>query len=181
VAIDITGLGFPGPARVEEYRFDQDHNSPFKLARSLRDRPAAMGAPDRARLAEVMRALEGSDRAAQREALSTLQKLDSAGRQAVLPVILKLAGPEQDLDIQERASDALKTLFAPTAYSRAEVEQIQKLCECHRVDVSAAGGLDPKSKATGRTEAESGADGRLRVTTHLAGNGCVFLKIEPKE
>ena len=44
VTLDVEGLGIQGPARVEEYRFDQDHNSPFKLARSLRDRPAATGA-----------------------------------------------------------------------------------------------------------------------------------------
>jgi hypothetical protein len=181
VAIDVTGLGLSGPARVEEYRFDQDHNSPFELARTLRDRPAATGVADPARLAAVMRALEGSDRAGQREALASVSKLDAAGRQAVLPVILKLAGPEQNPDIQKRASDALKTLFAPTAYSRAEVEQIQKLCECHRSDISAAGGFDPKSKATGKTQAKSGADGRVRVNARLAGNGCVILRIEPKE
>jgi len=35
VALDISGLGWPGPARVEEYRFDCDHNSPYRLIKAL--------------------------------------------------------------------------------------------------------------------------------------------------
>ena len=50
VTLDLDGTGWKGPARVQEYRFDQDHNSPFKLARMLRDRPAATAATDPARL-----------------------------------------------------------------------------------------------------------------------------------
>ena len=59
----------------------------------------------------------------------------------------------------------LKTLFAPTAYSCAAIEQIQKACECH---------------ATGSSICSPGADGRHRLTTRVAGNGCVFLTIEPE-
>jgi hypothetical protein len=80
-------------------------------------------------------------------------------------VILKLAGQEQDPDIKALASEALKTLFAPTAYSRAEVEQIQKLCECHLA--SSLG--------------QPTVDGRLRLTARVGGNGCVFLKVEPSD
>ena len=69
VTLDLDGLGWAGPARVREYRFDRDHNSPFRLARALRDRPAPGGQADAARLAAVTRDLEGDDPAAQREAL----------------------------------------------------------------------------------------------------------------
>jgi hypothetical protein len=100
VTLDVLGLGFQGPVRIEEYRFDQDHNSPFKLARSLRDRPAP------------------------------------------------------------------KASFAPMAYLRAEVEQIQKMCE-----------LQPSSMAKAIRESE----GLLGIAARVAGNGCVFLKIEPKD
>jgi len=35
MTLDLDGLGWAGPARVEEYRFDRDHNSPFRLARAI--------------------------------------------------------------------------------------------------------------------------------------------------
>jgi hypothetical protein len=40
VALDLTGLGWTGPARVHEYRFDRDHNSYFQQGRALREPPA---------------------------------------------------------------------------------------------------------------------------------------------
>jgi hypothetical protein len=39
VTLDLGGLGWQGPARVWEYRFDSYHNSPFRRARELRDHP----------------------------------------------------------------------------------------------------------------------------------------------
>ena len=48
-----------------------------------------------------------------------------------MPALLKLAGQTEDRAVHDLANDVIKTVFAPTAYSRAEVEQIQKLCECH--------------------------------------------------
>jgi hypothetical protein len=172
VTLEIDGLRFDKEAKVEEYRFDRDHNSPFELARSLRDRPAAAAQPDPARVAALTRALEGSDAEGKRAALATVQNLDTASRQAVLPAILKLAGQEQDPGIRELANDALKSLFAPTAYSRSEVEQIQKLCECHPT-ASSERGLEAGLRSSG--------DGRQRLKTRMSGNGCVFLKVEPRQ
>ena len=43
VALELAGLGGSGRVSVREYRFDRDHNSPFRLARALRDRPARAG------------------------------------------------------------------------------------------------------------------------------------------
>jgi hypothetical protein len=41
VTLDLSGLGWQGPARVQEYRFDRDHNTYFRQARELRDPPPA--------------------------------------------------------------------------------------------------------------------------------------------
>ncbi len=173
VTLNLDGLDFRGPMRVQEYRFDQDHNSPFKLARMLRDRRAATAKPDAARLAAVIRALEGSDREAQREALATVHQLDAAARQAAVPMIWKLAGQDEDHGVRDLAREVLKTLSGPVAYSPAEVEQIRKLCECH--PTGAVAGRGPQERF------EPPVDGRIRLTTRVGGNGCVFLKVEPDD
>jgi hypothetical protein len=100
ITLNLGRPGWKGPAKVREYHIDRDHNSPFRLARSLLDRDGAVQ----------------------------------------------------------------KSPFAPTAYSKAEVQQIQKLCECH----SSASTVRPTDP-----------DGQLRLTTRLPVNGCVFLKFEP--
>ncbi len=164
VSLELEATGFSGPARVEQYRFDQAHNSPFELARTLRDRPALADPADPIRLAKIVHSLEGSDPIDRRNALETVHKLGSEARQSVLPIILKLAGQVQDKEAHELANAAIKTLFAPIAYSPAEVQQVQKLSECHSTS----------------TVAEPVPHGRLKVTTRVAGNGCVFLKIEPE-
>jgi hypothetical protein len=163
VTLEIAGVGWEGAAKVVEYQFDQVHNSPFKLARTLRDRPSTVIAADSAPLAEVIRSLEAGDLAARRQAIAQVSMLDAAGRQAALPSILKLAGQEQDPALRALASDALKTLFAPPAYPRAEVEQIQKLCEVH---------------PSGTAKAVREPNGHLRITTRIAANGCVFLTVD---
>jgi hypothetical protein len=166
ITLSLGGLGWDGPATVTEYRFDRDHNSPFRLAQTLRDQPASGPRTDTSRLAEVTRALEGTDRAAQREALATLSKLDTAMRQTLVPAVLKLAGQEQDQEIRVAAQQAVKSAFAPAAFSRIEIDRIQKMRECHST----------------KTESRpSQPDGRIQVTAHLAGNGCTFLKIEANE
>ena len=43
IALELSGLGGSSPITVQEYRFDRDHNSPFRLARALRDRPGPSG------------------------------------------------------------------------------------------------------------------------------------------
>jgi Glycosyl hydrolases family 39 len=166
VIVTLDGLDGEGPFRVQEYHFDRERNSPFKVARALRDRSVAVAATDATRVTALIRDLEGSDRVAQREALAAVHKLDAAGRRLTVPAILKLAGQEQDRVVRELAKDAVKTLFAPTAYTRAEIEQIQKLCEC---------------RPTGTAALVREGDGRVRLRTRVAGNGCVFLKIESEK
>jgi hypothetical protein len=54
VALELAGFTGPDPIPVEEYRFDREHNSPFRLSRTLRDRPAY----SRAEVAEIRRLCE---------------------------------------------------------------------------------------------------------------------------
>ena len=166
VMLALDGLVGEGSFRVQQHHFDQERNSPFKVARALRDRSAAVGATDTARVNALIRELEASDRAAQREALAAVHKLNAAERRLTVPAILKLAGQEQDRVVRELAKDAVKTLFAPTAYTRAEIEQIQKLCEC---------------RPTGTAALVREGDGRVRLRTRVAGNGCAFLKVESEK
>jgi hypothetical protein len=164
IALDLAGLDGDGSVRVSEYRFDRDHNSPFRLARVLRDRTASASRTDPARLAAVTRDLEGSDRNARLKALAALSSLDTSARQALVPVILKLAGQDKDLDLRAAAKKALESFFAPASYSRAELDQIIKKCTL----IAGATTLHRRRP-----------DGRLQLATRLAVNGCAFLTIEP--
>ncbi len=77
---------------------------------------------------------------------------------------MKLAGAAKDPSIRETARDVIRKALAPGAYSRADVEEVRRLCECR-----------PTSTARHPRE----ADGRLRLSVKLAGNGCTFLIVGP--
>lgn len=166
VALDLDGLGWAGPARVREYRFDRDHNSPFRLARELRDRPSSGGKADPARLSAVARDLEGDDPAAQRRGLEALPGLDPASRQAAAAAVLTLAGQAKDPGVREAAVAVLKTALGPVAYPRSEVEKLRE---------------SSRERPTRATSLPRHGDGRLRVTARVAGNGCNFLMIGPDD
>jgi hypothetical protein len=165
IALSLEGLGWSGPVGIKEYRFDRDHNSPFRLAREIRDRPASGPKTDAARLAAVTRALQGSDRGAQLEALASLSKIDRGARQSLAPALLALAGQERDTDVRTAAKKAIETFFAPAAYSPDQVARLQQACESHST-----------TKSLSRP-----ASGRIQVKTRLAVNGCAFLTIAPEE
>jgi hypothetical protein len=164
VRLSLGGLGWDAPARVTEYRFDRDHNSPFRLARTLRDRPPSQARTDPSRLLAVTRALEGSDQAAQLEMLATVHELDSASRQTLAATLFKLAGQNQNPLVHDAAQKALKSAFEPVAYAPAEIEQIKKMCQVRPIGT-------PSPVRT--------VEGRIQLTTRLTGNGCTFLVIEP--
>jgi hypothetical protein len=164
IALDVAGLAWPGPARVTDFRLDRDHNSPFRLLESLRERPAARKRVDPNRLSAMTRAIEASDRDAQLAALAALDQLDAADLQMLAPVVLKLAGEAQDVGIRAAARETIKAAFAPKPYSRADVERIQAVTEC---------------KPTRITTRARQPNGRLRFSTQLAGNGCAFIVIKP--
>jgi hypothetical protein len=166
MTLDLEGLGWAGPARVEEYRFDRDHNSPFRLIRAILNRPAPGGQPDTARLAEVKKGLESDDAAAQLQALETLPKLDAPTRKAALEEVFKLAGQAKDQEVRDAATAIIRSAIGPVAYPSAEVEEIRKQSGCH---------------PTGTSTHPRQAHGHLRVTVRVAANGCNFMVIKLDE
>jgi hypothetical protein len=164
IALDLAALTGSGRVSLREYGFDRDHNSPFRLARSLRDRQAPGGRSDPSRQASALRDLQGGDATAQRQALATLEELGPSAVQAAAAALMKLAGEAKDPSLREAARETIRKAFAPPAYTRAEVAEIQRLCEC---------------RPTGASTRERDTDGHLRLTVQMAGNGCLFLIIEP--
>jgi hypothetical protein len=162
ITLDLAGLEGTGPAQVQEYRFDRDHNSPFRQIRANRDRPATGGQTDPARLAAVTRALEGSDPEAQHRALEDLRQFPPSSWQQALSAILRLAGQTADPKVREAAKGLLKNVMGPAAYPHAVVDAIRKLSEC---------------RATGTASHPREADGGLRLTVRVAANGCNFVVI----
>ena len=165
VALDFDALGPAKAARVREYRFDRDHNSPFRQIRTLRERSASGGSTDLARLAELTRALRDEKPAARREAIEKLGELDRSTREALLPEILKLA-EAKDQGVREAAREAIKIAFVPEAYPKAAIEQVRKTTEC---------------RPTATTSRLREGDGRFRLTIRVAANGCNFVVIDPDE
>ncbi len=169
VALELAGLGGTKDAslRVTQYRFDRDHNSPFRRARELRDRPARHGQPDPARQASAIATLEkgDDDPAARRQALATVESLGSDAVQAAAPTLLKVIADTGNPALGEAARALIDKLLAPPAYSKAEVDEVRRLCEC---------------RPTTSESPQRDADGRLRLTIRVGGNGCTFLIIEPR-
>src|SRR5262249_17313381 len=117
VAVELAGLTGPDRVSVQEYRFDRDHNSPFRLARALNDRRASGGRPDAARQASALRDLQGVDAAAQRRALKTLEQLGPSALQAAAPILMKLAGEARDASIRGEARARIRRAARPPADS----------------------------------------------------------------
>jgi hypothetical protein len=163
VTLDLSGL----PGRnvvIQEYRFDKDHNSYFRLGRQLRDAPQTgrpAGEQDAARLEAAQRDLEADKPAARLAALEKLAALGPAASPATGAVFRLLAS--EDSAVREKATAVLKRIAAPRAYPAAAVRKVQDLAALRR---------------TASTPREV-ADGRLRVKVRLAGNGANFLILEP--
>lgn len=168
VALDLSQLGWKGPARVEECRFDSDHNSYFREAKSLRKRPAPRSKIDPAKLDATLRALESTETAVQLAALKTMETLGPAAVIEAVQPIMKLAEEAKDKDVRRAARKLVSRSFlgtgAPQAYTPDQVAQFKKLSEC---------------RPTGSATYPRQADGHLHVTARVAGNGLNILLIEP--
>lgn len=162
VALRLTGL--PGPkAGVAEYRFDADHNSYFRLARELRDRPLA-AAPDATdRLQAALRDLAGDRPAAQLAGLEAVAALGPAAAPAV-GALFQLAGHAADPAVKEKAVAVLKRITTPATYPAAVVKRVEELSRLRR---------------TGSSVAAVGPDGAAQLKVRLTGNAAVVLEIEP--
>ncbi len=108
IALRCAHLGWSGPAQVQEYQFDREHNTYFSLSKAL-------------------------------------LKEDARKR---------LEHPVKKGDVAP-----------PTVYSRAQVEQLQKLAECRTTDTESA---------------TVGPDGGLEMQVPVAGNGLNILVIRAR-
>jgi hypothetical protein len=164
MTLDVDGVGWAGPAWIEECRIDREHNSPFKLIREILDRPAQSGGREAARLAEVIARLQSDSPALQRQALETLTQLDARTQRAASEAVLRLAGRAKDKQIRDAAAGFLRKQAGPVAYPAADIEKLRKACECH----PSARAMHPRQ-----------ANGHLRFTVRVASNGCNFVTIKP--
>jgi hypothetical protein len=161
VTLELPSLPWTGETRVTEYRFDRDHNSPFRLARALRSRPAPEADPDR--VATLSRMLGGTDSDEQLRALDELKRLPAEAR-ALLPSVMKLAQDAREAPVQEAARAALTASFKPASYQAKDVEKIQALTEC---------------RSTTTSTVRTSPGGGLKLTARVTGNGINFVRIEP--
>jgi hypothetical protein len=160
VALNLADLK-PGEVRAEEYRFDKDHNSYFRLGRELRDE-LVQRPQDAAQLARVEEALRqiGSDaRSAQLTGLDRLAELGPAAAQAAGP-IFRLYEKSQDSAVREKAIGILMRLHAPRAYPASAVRKIEELAAL---------------RSTNAASYRVTADGRLQIRVRLAGNGASWI------
>lgn len=163
VALDLKGMQEKG-LTVREYRFDKDHNSYFRLARTLRDRSEPGQASKEVQAATEK--LGGTDRDAQRQAVQTLAAAGSAATSAV-PALLQLSESSSDPALASAAREAIgKIAFAARAYPRKEVEQVQD---------------QARLRETKKSSVQPDASGRFQLKVSIASNGLNFLVIQPAE
>ncbi len=162
IALDLEGIPWPR-VRVTEYRFDREHNTYFRLAKELRDRPTTRpGATEKASAA--LRAIEDGEREAKLAALKRLADIGPAGEEAVR-IVLKVLAESKDEAIRFAAFAALQRI-GPSApcYSPDDVGRIQAQSALHETG-SGAQTTDPT--------------GHLKLTADLIANGAIFVILEP--
>jgi hypothetical protein len=165
VSLRLAGLE-AGKVTVEEYRFDQDHNSYFRRGRELREQPVSKSPPDKAqtqRVEEALRDLESDKPATQSAGLDKLVELGPAAASALGP-IYQLYQKSEDAGVREKAEKAVKRIMAPRACPAAVVKEIEDLSKLRRTGVSTQ---------------DVPANGSLTVPVRIAGNGACFLVLEP--
>lgn len=171
VALTLDHPGFAGPAQVQEFRFDRDHNSYFRLGRALRDRPRADISDKSDRADAIVRGLESNDPKVQLESLQKVETLSAEDEFATFSAVVSLAEKTKDDAIRKAAHDVIRRVFIPAlhrqrAFSRAEVEEVSKLAECC-----------PTGSST--LPARRSGDEPLHVKVSVAGNGLNILVIQP--
>jgi hypothetical protein len=166
MTLELDGMRPNDRLRYREYRFDSDHNSPFRLARKAPRHAGDGDKADPARLADLTRDLEGSDPAEQRKALADIAKLDAPSRQTLASSVLQLAGQAKDPGVRDEAQAVLRRAFGPTQYTHEEIEAIRELTRCL-----------PAAEVAPTRE----PSGRVRIQSRVAANGCNILVISRDE
>lgn len=166
VTLDLSALPWRN-VRVREYRFDQDHNSYFRLGRELRDRPAGGGKVRAPRADEVERLiadLTGSDRAVQLAAVRRAAAFSEVP-QNVIAAAFELHQKTQDAEVRTAIEDVgRRVMTRKPVYAPDEVARIKELSQL---------------RVTGESHLAAGADGQLPLSLTVAANGANFLVIGP--
>ena len=153
------------PVGVEEYRFDKDHNSYFRLGRQLRDEPLdhAHDATHLARLQEALRKIESNVRSEQLAGLDRLAELGSPASQAG-GAIYRLYEKSPDAVVREKAIGTIMRLNAPKAYPASTIRKVEELSAL---------------RSTRTSSHQVGADGHLEIHLKVAGNGANWVSVRP--
>jgi hypothetical protein len=163
VSLRLTGLAGRKVA-VQEFRFDKDHNSYFRLGREWRERPrdGKLTQDQSDALQAALKDLE-SDRLATQ--LAGLEKLAALGPSAAsaLAAVYELHERSEDAGVKAKATAVLKRINAPKGYPAAVVKQVEELSQLHR---------------TGTATYDVAADGGVTIKAVVAGNGANVLVIE---
>lgn len=163
VVVDLAGAG---AYRMEEFRFDRDHNSPFDLIQNHKRamESARAGEPDAALVAALTKALAGDDAEAQRKALLEARKVDRDTLRALAATVWGLAGSTKDKEVREAATTLLREALGPEALPRELVEGL--------IDATLL-------RVTSKAELPPDAQGHSQLKARLASNGCAFLVLTP--
>jgi hypothetical protein len=168
VTLTLSGLPWDGKAKLTEYRFDREHNSYFQAVKELVRRSTQLPPADREQIAKQLAALRSDDRAARQDALKKLPTLGPAALREALPAAIEIALEAKDDQLRADIEELVRAIFlggaAVEAFPADDVERIQQLAV---------------ARATAESLVPRDANGTLRVTVRLAGNGANVLILEP--
>ncbi len=163
VALTLAGLSGRS-RRVEQYGFDKDHNSYYRLGRSLREKRIAESTPageTRQTFDAAVGLLESDDPESRRRGLRLLRDLGPAAKSATPFLVAVIQGTEDDA-LQAEATTVLIQVHAPRPYPAEIVREVERLA---------------KLRCTGSSVHAVDARGTLRLEVPLAANGANFLVI----
>jgi len=165
VALTLAGLS-PGPRRVEQYRFDKDHNSYYRRARALREAreagPATLSGEEKRSFDEAVELLQSDDADSQLQGVRDLGKLGPAAKPAT-PFLAAIIQDTDDDRLRAEAIGAALMIHAPVPYPAETVDEIERLAEL---------------QCTGSSQHAVDPHGTLRLEMPLAANGENFLVID---
>jgi hypothetical protein len=152
---------------VREYRFDRDHNSYFRLGRSLRDAPdSSHAAPEAETLEQIQSAIAMLQTDSVEKQLAGLKRLAQLGPRAksALGAIYQCIKGAEDDRIRAQAISAIQRINLPKAYPADVVREVEQLSHLRQ---------------TGSARYTTVQPGELELKARIGGNGVNFLVIEP--
>jgi hypothetical protein len=165
IELNLSGVA-DRKAHVTEYRFDKEHNSYFRLGRTLREQRIAATSnltdETKQRVRAATRKLESGEKPTILQALQELSDLGPAAKSALASLYV-LVQNSSDGDVRAKATEAAVRLNAREAYSPDVLRQVEELS-----------GLRSTATSTHSVEAE----GRLQLTLSISGNGANVVVIE---